>query len=97
MPRLIITPWAQSGMRRCRGFLAPKSPQAAKRAADAIKSNLRLLKTTPDMGKPYPQFPALRELTISFGASGYIALYRHEPADDTVYVLAFRHQKEEGY
>ena len=39
----------------------------------------------------------LRELVIAFGDSGYVALYRHEPADDAVYVLAFRHQKEAGY
>jgi hypothetical protein len=41
--------------------------------------------------------PELRELVISFGDSGYIALYRYEPATDTVYVLVFRHQKEAGY
>jgi hypothetical protein len=34
---------------------------------------------------------------ISFGDSGYIALYRHETAADTVYVVAFPHQKEAGY
>lgn len=41
--------------------------------------------------------PELRELIIDFGQSGYIALYRHEPSDDAVYVLAFRHQREAGY
>jgi hypothetical protein len=41
--------------------------------------------------------PELRELVIPFGGSGYVALYRHEPADDAVYVLAFRHQKEAGF
>jgi len=41
--------------------------------------------------------PELRELVIAFGDSGYVALYRHEAADDVVYVLAFRHQKEAGY
>jgi hypothetical protein len=39
----------------------------------------------------------LRELVIAFGNSGYVTLYRHEPADDAVYVLAFRHQKEAGF
>lgn len=41
--------------------------------------------------------PELRELVIAFGDSGYVALYRHEPAVDAVYILAFRHQKEAGY
>jgi hypothetical protein len=41
--------------------------------------------------------PELRELLIAFGNSGYVALYRHELADNAVYILAFRHQKEAGY
>jgi plasmid stabilization system protein ParE len=53
-----------------------------------------LLERTPDIGRPLPERPELRELGIAFGDSGYVALYRHEPTDDTVYVLAFRHQKE---
>lgn len=44
-----------------------------------------------------PDLPELRELVIAFGDSGYVALYRNESADDAVYVLAFRHQKEAGY
>lgn len=51
----------------------------------------------PDIGRPITDPPELRELLIEFGDSGYVALYRHEPADDAVYVLAFRHQKEAGY
>jgi hypothetical protein len=34
---------------------------------------------------------------IGFGDSGYVALYRHDRIVDTVFVLAFRHQKEAGY
>ncbi|MDR2030868.1 MAG: type II toxin-antitoxin system RelE/ParE family toxin [Azoarcus sp.] len=50
-----------------------------------------------EIGRPFPEMPELRELVIAFGDSGYGALYRHEPAADVVYVLAFRHQKEAGY
>jgi hypothetical protein len=49
------------------------------------------------MGRPFPEMPELRELIIEFGDSGYVSLYRFVPADDAVYVLAFRHQKEAGY
>jgi len=49
------------------------------------------------MGRPCFDLPELRELVIAFGDSGYIALYRYNPAADTVYVLAFRHQREAGY
>ena len=51
----------------------------------------------PEIGRPHPQAPGLRELLIAFGDSGYVALYRHESAEDAVFVLAFRHQKEAGY
>jgi len=41
--------------------------------------------------------PEFRESMIDFGDSGYVALYRHKPTADAVYVLAFRHQEEAGY
>jgi plasmid stabilization system protein ParE len=85
------------GLERCRRFLATKAPEAAKRAGEAIERQFLLLETAPDTGRPLPETPELRELVIVFGESGYVALYRHEPADDTVYILAFRHQQEAGY
>lgn len=97
MSRVIITEGAVAGLERCRGFLAAKVPEAAKRAAQAIEQQFRLLKTSPDVGRPLSELPELRELMIAFGDSGYVALYRHHAADDAVYVLAFRHQKEAGY
>ncbi|PAT42364.1 type II toxin-antitoxin system RelE/ParE family toxin [Vandammella animalimorsus] len=97
MPRVIVTEGAVQGLERCRHFLAAKVPEAARRAGQAIERQFLLLETVPDIGRPLPEMPELRELVIAFGASGYVALYRHEPADDAVYVLAFRHQKEAGY
>ncbi|SFW32541.1 ParE toxin of type II toxin-antitoxin system, parDE [Nitrosovibrio sp. Nv17] len=84
-------------MTRCRRFLAAKAPEAARRAGQIIERQFLLLEKTPDMGRPLPELPELRELVITFGDSGYAALYRHEPVDDRVYVLAFRHRKEAGY
>ncbi|WP_244168337.1 MULTISPECIES: type II toxin-antitoxin system RelE/ParE family toxin [Pseudomonas] len=84
-------------MERCRQFLAGKGPQVARRAAQAIERQFSLLEKGPEVGRPFAELPELRELIIEFGDSGYVALYRHERADDAVYVLAFRHQKEVGY
>ena len=84
-------------MEQCRRFLALKATEAARRAAQAIGRQFLLLETAPDIGRPFPEIPELRELVIPFGDSGYVALYRHEAADDAVYILAFRHQKEAGY
>ena len=78
-------------------FLAARNPPAARRAGEIIARQLSLLETSPYIGRPIPDLPELRELVIGFGDSGYVALYRHEPTDDAVYVLAFRHQKEAGY
>ncbi len=56
-----------------------------------------MIQTSANIGRPLPDQPDLRELVIPFGDSGYVALYRHQPAADAVYLLAFRHQKEAGY
>lgn len=97
MPRVIVTEGASQGLERCRRFLTGKSPEASKRAGQAIERRFLLLEQTPDMGRPFPEQPELRELVIPFGDSGYVALYQHEPTHDAVYVLAFRHQREAGY
>ena len=39
----------------------------------------------------------LRELVIGQDARGYIALYRFIPGIDTVFVLAVRSQREDGF
>jgi plasmid stabilization system protein ParE len=97
VPRVIVTAGAGRGLERCRQFLAAQNPRAAQRAGEAIARQFALLEFSPDTGRPVAELPELRELLIAFGNSGYVALYRHEPADDAVYILAFRHQKEAGY
>ena len=39
---------------------------------------------------------ALRELIISRGKSGYVALYSYERNSDTILILTIRHQREVG-
>ncbi len=97
MPQIIITADAIQGLERCRLFLLEKNPRAAIRAAEAIKHSLNLLQAEPAKGRPLDDLPELRELIIPFGESGYIALYRYDVTTDSLYVLAFRHQKEVGY
>ncbi len=47
------------------------------------------------VGRPVES--GLRELVISRGKTGYLALYRYEEQRDRVLVLAIRHQREAGY
>ncbi len=97
MPHVIVTEGAGRGLERCRLFLHEKSPAAARRAGQAIERQFARLEANHNIGRPFPELPVLRELVIDFGDSGYVALYRYEASSDTVYVLAFRHQKEAGY
>jgi plasmid stabilization system protein ParE len=61
----------------------------------SIIEAIEVLQTSPLIGRPvaYGQ----RELVISTGASGYLALYRYDPLSDTVLVLAVRSQREQRY
>ena len=95
MSQIIVTETAGVGLERCRKFLAEKNPAASRRAGNIISQHFDLLKDNSDIGRPLNDHAELRELIIEFGDSGYIALYRKER--DTVYILAFRHQKEVGY
>jgi plasmid stabilization system protein ParE len=97
LPRVIITQNASQGIARCRGFISAKNPAAARRAGIAIEKQLVLLESNAELGRPFLEMLEFRELLIGFGDSGYVLLYRFEPQEDVVYVLAFRHQKEAGY
>ena len=97
MPRIIVTQAARESIERCRRFLITRNPLAAARAGQAIARQFKLLETAPGLGRSFDGSAELRELVIGFGDSGYVALYRHEAEKDTVYVLAFRHQREAGY
>jgi plasmid stabilization system protein ParE len=63
--------------------------------AAAIRSALESLATHPFIGRRLEE--DLRELVISFGATGCIALYRFDVQQDQVRVLALRRQREMGY
>ena len=69
----------------------------ATRALEAIKNGIRGLELSPfSYRKASSDNPFLRELIIPFGASGYVALFEIDN-DQTVTILAVRHQLEEDY
>jgi plasmid stabilization system protein ParE len=76
-------------------FLLAENPEAAVAAADAIESAVNNLAAHPLVGRRIEG--DIRELVISFGATGYIALYRFVVQEDEVRILALRHQREVGY
>ena len=70
-------------------------PTVAARAIKAIMEAVALLERHPQIGRPAEQ--GLRELVISYGRTGYLALYRFDPLAEQVRILALRHQREFGY
>jgi plasmid stabilization system protein ParE len=76
-------------------FLAQSDPGVARTAASAIQSAVNTLTEHPLIGRRIEG--DLRELVISFGKSGYVALYRFLPHLDVERVLAIRHQRELDY
>ncbi len=96
MPRLIWSPPALADVQLLYRFLAAKDEAAARRAIKLIRAGVKILALQPEAGRPIKEMePAFREWLIDFGSSGYIALYRID--DETVTILAVRHQKEAGY
>lgn len=76
-------------------FLADKDPLAAVGAATAIRTAVETLATHPLIGRSLQR--DLRELVISFGRTGFVALYRHVPHAGQVRVLGIRSQRELDY
>lgn len=76
-------------------FLAVQDPGVARTALAAIAEAITLLEKHPMVGRRVEG--DIRELVISYGASGYLALYQFFPSQDEVWVLALRHQRELDY
>lgn len=88
---------AKEDLKRLFTFLAEQDLQAAKRARKTIAVSIQLLEQIPfTCRKVAPENAFLRELVISFGGAGYVALFEIEN-DTTVTILAVRHQREEDY
>ena len=94
MTELVYTEQALLDLERLSDFLLETDPQAQNTAA-LILDALEILVQHPEIGRKV-HF-GQRELVISRGRTGYLALYRFLPAIDRILVLAVRHQRESGY
>ena len=95
MARLIYSARALDELERVTDFLVDTDPAAAAVTVDLIAEAVTILAHHPLIGRPAEH--GLRELVISRGRTGYIALYSFETAQDCVLILAVRHQREAGY
>ena len=95
MAEVIYSRHAFDDLERLADFLSENSPEAAVAAIDVIRDGIEILERHPMVGRPCEE--GLRELLMSYGKSGYVALYSYERQQNVVLVLAIRHQRELGY
>jgi toxin ParE1/3/4 len=93
--RIILAPELRADFDRIFDFLFERAPDYAALRIEAIIEAIDILIASPLIGRPVAF--GQRELIISRGASGYLALYRYDPMQDTVFVLALRSQRERDY
>lgn len=95
MPKVYFTERALSDLERIFQFLEHEAPDFAIATGEEIVDATPVLQRHPLIGRPTPH--NLRELVISKGHSGYVALYRFLPSKDRIDILAIRHQRESGF
>ena len=95
MTRWVLAPDAALDLTRLTDFLIQQWPDEAYSTVDIVLNALEILSRHPKIGRPVKL--GLRELVISRGASGYLALYQYDEAQDLALVLRVRHQRESGY
>jgi plasmid stabilization system protein ParE len=95
MTKWLLAPEAADDLDRLTEFLLEAAPDAAVEVVDLIVDALTVLARHPLIGRPVHS--GLRELVISRGHSGYLALYSYDEQADVALVLAVRHQREQDY
>lgn len=94
MVRIVFAPQAVDDLERLTDFLIENDKNAALATIELIEEAVQILVQHPLVGRLCDS--KLRELVISRGKSGYVALYSFEEAKNTILINAIRHQKESG-
>lgn len=94
MSRIVYARRALKDVDRLAEFITEADPSAAAETIAIIRDGISIVERYPLIGRPAEL--GLRELVISRGRSGYVALYRYDIARDEVMVLGIRHQREAG-
>lgn len=95
MAKLIYSGQALADLERLTDFLAESDPPVASETVGLIEEAVAVLRRHPLIGRPVEH--ELRELLISRGRTGYVALYSFEEMQEAVLIHAIRHQREAGY
>ena len=92
MTAVFYAPRALADIERLAEFLVARDETAAMETGEIIVDAIAHPARHPLMGRIVEH--GLRELVISRGRTGYVALYRYDAARDAVVMLAIRHQRE---
>ena len=95
MAQVIYSRQSLSDLDRLTDFLLETDSAAALETIELISEAIQILGNHPLVGRAAEL--DMRELVISRGRTGYLALYSYEEEHDTVLVLAIRHQREAGF
>ena len=95
MARITYTPDARADLIRLVEFLVQTGAADPETMVDDVTHAVEFLVRHPKIGRPLES--GLRELVISRGATGYLALYDYSALHDDVLILRIRHQREEDY
>lgn len=94
MTRLVLAPRALADIERLIDVLLESEPHSAAATGRLLMHGLSILKNHPLVGRKLAD--GFRELVISRGRTGYLALYDYDVAGDIAVVLAIRHQREQA-
>jgi len=96
MAKLEYSNTAMADIERLVNFLIEVDVAVALNTFDIIDDGLQLLKRHPEVGRQVDT-GGKRELVISRGNTGYIAIYAFDKLVNVVVVLALKHQRESGF
>ena len=95
MTRVVLAAGVRDDFDRIFDFIFEHSSESAAERIESIVQAINVLEWSPLIGRPAPH--GQRELIISTGARGFLALYHYDPLADTALVLAVRGQRERAY
>ena len=86
-------PGALDDLKRLYAFIEPHSSKAAKRAIDTLIEATDTLAEFPGKGRPWDLEKDFCELSVRFGARGYVVRYRY--VDGEVIIVRVWHALED--
>jgi plasmid stabilization system protein ParE len=94
---IVFDEGALGDLERILDYVTKHDPTSAVEHFDRIHSANSVLDQHPEIGRPVGGASTLRELVVSQGKTGYVALYEYARGIQLVRVVAIRHQREAGY